>query len=57
MTIPDEVDIIVVGGGSCGSAALREYAMTQVTDEQQVCASWPSGQLGPQPPGEHEQLV
>lgn len=46
MTIPDEVDIIVTGGGSCGFVFTCSRSET-ITDAAQMCCCWPSGQSGP----------
>lgn len=51
MTVPDEVDIIVCGGGSSGCVpAGRENHFTILVQEQELMSSR-SRQPGPQAPG------
>lgn len=49
MTIPTEVDIIVVGGGSCGYGTTLLLLKNDI-DELQLRGGGPASQSGPQTP-------
>jgi alcohol oxidase len=49
MTVPDEVDIIVCGGGSCGCVVAGRLVLLSYF--QRKILMYQIGQLGPQSPG------